>query len=98
LPHGKLTEETGEDRARIDALLAIASARCIAMGLAPGMVLTRGDLSRWWMSRETSAPIPLFDAGDWRIEAFGQWLETFLKGDAIVSISWRDGRPFLADS
>ena len=96
LAHGKITEETGEDRACIDALLAIASARSIAMGLAPGMVVTRGDLSRWWMARTSTTPQPLFDAGDWRIEALGQWLDAFLKGDANVSISWKDGRPSLA--
>jgi len=86
LAHGKVTEETGEDRAAIDALLAIASARSIAMGLAPGMVLTRGDVSRWWMSRNSTAPEPLFDPGDWRIEAMGSWLDAFLKGDASVAI------------
>jgi ribonuclease D len=96
LAHGKITEETGEDRAAIDALLAIASARSIAMGLAPGMVLTRGDLSRWWMSRNSTAPESLFDLGDWRIEAMGSWLDAFLKGDASVAISWKDGRPSLA--
>ena len=96
LAHGKITEETGEDRACIDALLAIASARSIAMGLAPGMVLTRSDLSRWWMSRNSTAPSPLFEAGDWRIEAMGSWLDAFLKGDARVAISWKDGRPSLA--
>jgi len=96
LAHGKITEETGEDRACIDALLAIASARSIAMGLAPGMVLTRSDLSHWWMSRNSTAPLPLFEVGDWRIEAMGSWLDAFLKGDTNVAISWKDGRPSLA--
>ena len=96
LAHGKITEETGDDRTCIDALLAIASARSIAMGLAPGMVLTRSDLSRWWMSRNSTAPLPLFEAGDWRIEAMGSWLDAFLKGDTNVAISWKDGRPSLA--
>ncbi len=97
LAHGKVTEETGDDRTCIDALLAIASARSIAMGLAPGMVLTRSDLSRWWMSRNSTSPEPLFDLGDWRVEAMGTWLDAFLKGDASVAISWKDGRPSLAE-
>jgi hypothetical protein len=96
LAHGKITEETGDDRTCIDALLAIASARSIAMGLAPGMVLTRSDLSRWWMSRNSTSPEPLFEAGDWRVEAMGTWLDAFLQGDASVAISWKDGRPSLA--
>lgn len=96
LQHGKSLEESGEDRARVDALLAIVSARCIAMGLAPGMVVTRTDLSRWWMTRNTQRPEPLFEAGDWRIEALGNWLDGFLRGEASVAISWKDGRPSLA--
>jgi ribonuclease D len=96
LAHGKITEETGEDRAAIDAIIAILGARCIAMGLAPTMVATRGDISRWWMSRMTPTPEPLFEAGDWRIEAAGAWLESFLGGTAGVSITWKDGRPSLA--
>lgn len=95
LQHGKSFEESGEDRARIDALLAIVSARCIAMGLAPGMVVTRTELSRWWMTRNTQKPEALFEAGDWRIDAAGNWLDGFLKGEANVTIGWKDGRPSL---
>ncbi|MEY3141931.1 MAG: hypothetical protein RLY21_424, partial [Planctomycetota bacterium] len=95
LQHGKSFEESGEDRARIDALLAIISARCIAMGLAPGMVVTRGDLSRWWMTRASQKPEALFEAGDWRIDAVGNWLDAFLRGDDSVTITWQDGRPLL---
>ena len=98
LAHGKITEETGDDRAAIDALHAILSARAIAMGLAPSMVFTRGDLSRWWLSRGTKSPEPLFDEGDWRGDAMGAWVESFLKGESTVSISWKDGRPALGGS
>ena len=97
LAHGKITEETGADRAAIDAIVAILGARCIAMGLAPTMVATRGDISRWWMSRAAPGPEPLFEAGDWRIDAVGNWIESFLRGDASVSIAWRDGRPTLVN-
>ena len=97
LAHGKITEETASDRAAIDAILAILGARCIAMGLAPSMVATRGDVSRWWMSRATPAPQPLFEAGDWRVDAVGDWLESFLRGEASVSIAWKDGRPLLVN-
>jgi hypothetical protein len=67
------------------------------MGLAPGMVLTRGDLSRWWMTRNSQKPEALFEAGDWRIDAVGNWLDGFLKGEAGVSIVWEGGRPKLLD-
>jgi len=97
LQHGKSLDESGEDRARIDALLAIVSARCIAMGLAPGMVLTRTELSRWWMTRNSQKPEALFEAGDWRVDAVGNWLDQFMRGEASVSIAWKDGRPSLAD-
>jgi ribonuclease D len=95
LQHGKSLEESGEDRARIDALLAIISARCIAMGLAPGMVVTRSGLAHWWMTRNSQKPELLFDAGDWRIDAVGNWLDGFMRGEARVTISWKDGRPSL---
>jgi ribonuclease D len=95
LAHGKLTEETAADRNAIDALLAILNARCIAMGLAPGMVLTRGELSRWWLARRIGKPEPLFAEGDWRQTAVGAWIDEFLAGKSTVSISWKDGRPSL---
>jgi hypothetical protein len=97
LAHGKITEETGADRAAIDAIVAILGARCMAMGLAPTMAATRGDISRWWMSRATQSPQPLFEPGDWRVEAVGSWIESFLRGDASVSIAWKDGRPSLVN-
>ena len=96
LAHGKITEETAADRAAIDSIVAILGARCIAMGLAPTMVATRGDLSRWWMARSSPRPEPLFEPGDWRIDAAGNWLDAFLRGEASVSIAWRDGHPSLA--
>ncbi|MFZ9880983.1 MAG: ribonuclease D [Phycisphaerales bacterium] len=88
LAHGKITEETADDRTRIDALLAISSARCIAMGLAPSMVVTRGDLSRWWLARKAEPATELFPEGDWRREALGAWLVEFLAGKADVRIGW----------
>lgn len=96
LAHGKVTEETGADRAAIDAIVAILGARCMAMGLAPTMVATRGDISRWWMSRAAQSPQALFEPGDWRVDAVGNWVESFLRGEASVSIAWKDGRPTLA--
>jgi hypothetical protein len=48
------------------------------------------------MSRNSTSPEPLFESGDWRVEAMGTWLDAFLQGDASVAISWKDGRPSLA--
>ncbi len=97
LQHGKSYDESGDDRTCIDALLAIVSARCMAIGIAPGMVVTRSGISEWWMTRGTASPQPLFDAGDWRIDALGAWLEAFVAGEAGVSIAWKNGRPTLTD-
>ena len=49
------------------------------------------------MTRASKSPEALFEAGDWRIEAMGHWLDNFMKGDATVSISWQDGGPSLLD-
>jgi hypothetical protein len=69
----------------------------MAIGIAPGMVVTRSGISEWWMTRGTANPQPLFDAGDWRIDALGTWLEAFVAGEAGVSIAWKNGRPTLTD-
>ncbi len=96
LPAGRVREETATDRARVDALMAIASMRCLAQGIAPGMVFSRSDLSTWWLERDAKSPPPVFDASDWRSAALGQWLEQFVRGDAPFAIRWEDGSPRMA--
>ena len=93
LPAGRIREETATDRARVDALMAIASMRCLAQGLAPGMVFSRSDLSAWWLERGAKSPPPVFDASDWRSDALGIWLDQFVNGDASFAIRWVDGTP-----
>ncbi|MFM2164990.1 MAG: hypothetical protein RL325_1427, partial [Planctomycetota bacterium] len=53
--------------------------------------------SRWWMTRASQKPEALFEPGDWRIDAVGNWLDAFLRGEDSVTISWQDGRPLLAE-
>jgi hypothetical protein len=31
------------------------------------------------------------------VDAVGNWLESFLRGEASVSIAWKDGRPLLVN-
>lgn len=86
-------KEDASERMAIDALWSIVTMRCIAEGLAPTMVLSRTQLSKWYMRRRRGAIEPLFDAGDWRAEALGAWLSDFLDGKARFEIGWKDDGP-----
>ncbi|MSR28473.1 MAG: hypothetical protein EXS03_02720 [Phycisphaerales bacterium] len=87
-------EESAEDRTKIDALWSIITMRCISMGLSTGLVLTRAELSRWYLARGTSRA-PLFPEGSWRAQAIGSWLDGFLDGRETLSLAWRDGGPVV---
>ncbi|MSQ90499.1 MAG: hypothetical protein EXS01_03780 [Phycisphaerales bacterium] len=87
-------EESAEDRTRIDALWSIISMRAISMGIATALILTRSELSRWYLAR-TTAPAPLFPLDSWRHEAIGKWLESFLDGNEILKLGWKDGGPIV---
>lgn len=85
-------EESAEDRTRIDALWSIITMRAITMGIATALILTRGELSRWYLARDTK-PTPLFAVDSWRHAAIGQWLDAFLDGRETLSLGWKDGGP-----
>lgn len=87
-------EEGAEDRTRIDALWSIITMRSISMGIATALILTRGQLSRWYLSRNVSAE-PLFAANTWRHEAIGHWLDGFLDGRETLRLGWKDGGPVV---
>jgi ribonuclease D len=86
-------EESSEDRMRIDALWSVVTMRCIAMGVAPGIILTRAELSRWYLGRKGGAAGPLFPADDWRRDALGDWIERFVAGEGTLSLRWSDSGP-----
>lgn len=102
--HAKLLEDATV-RAEIDALWLAAQARCLAMGLAPTLVMSRAAFTDWYAGRiaarrraarrpdaePAAPPSPLFDAGSWREEAVGAWLEAFVAGREGLELRWRAG-------
>ncbi len=87
-------EESAEDRTRIDALWSIITMRSISMGIATALILNRGQLSRWYLGRTTTAE-PLFAASSWRQDAIGKWIDAFLDGRETLSLGWKDGGPVV---
>lgn len=85
-------EEDAEDRTRIDALWSILTMRAISMGIATTLILTRAQLSRWYLARGTTNA-PLFPADSWRGQAIGQWLTDFLEGRETLNVGWKNGGP-----
>lgn len=92
----KLLEEATV-RAEIDALFLAAQARCLALELAPTLVMSRSAFAEWFAGRIEARrangqghPESLFDSGDWRHEALGTWLEEFVQGRTTLSLTWRD--------
>ncbi|MDA0802809.1 MAG: HRDC domain-containing protein [Planctomycetota bacterium] len=85
-------EDAGE-RMAIDALWSIVTMKCIAEGMAPSMIISRSDLSRWYMQRRKGSEDPLFAATNWRSTALGQWLTSFLDGSARFEIGWKGDGP-----
>ncbi len=85
-------EENAEDRTRIDALWSILTMRTISMGIATTLVLTRAELSRWYLGR-TPTSAPLFPVGSWRAHAIGGWLTDFLEGRETLNVGWKNGGP-----
>lgn len=95
----KIREETAEDRMRIDALWSALTLRCLADGIAPSLMTSRGDLSRWYLAREAGDDglAPLFPHDSWRHDVVGRWLEAFLAGEDGLTLGWEDGRLIRRD-
>ena len=90
---GGKSEETASQRMQIDALWSVFSTRCLAMGIAPGMIMSRSKLGGWYRGRLNDPDLPVFDADDWRSEAAGDWLREFVAGRAGVDIRWTGDGP-----
>ena len=58
------------------------------MHLAPTMVLTRQQLSRWYLARQKDPAARLFEDGDWRHAAVGVWLDSFMAGKERLELEW----------
>ena len=90
---GGKSEETASQRMLIDALWSVFSTRCLAMGIAPGMIMSRSKLGGWYRNQILDPELPVFDEDDWRTEAAGDWLREFVAGRAGVDIRWTDDGP-----
>ena len=85
---GSASSESASDQVEVDALWMVICTRLLAMGIAPGVVLSRATLSSWWMDRKSVPDQPLFEPGDWRNQALGDWLADFLSGQQRLSVTW----------
>ncbi|MCH2144110.1 MAG: HRDC domain-containing protein [Phycisphaerales bacterium] len=93
LPERKITgssAESASDQVAIDALWTVICTRLLALGIAPGMVITRSALANWYLLAYLPDRTPLFEPSDWRFEALGEWLGAFLDGKRRLSVSWGD--------
>ncbi len=84
--------ESASDQVAVDALWTIICTRLLAIGIAPGMVISRSSLASWFLNERRTDVRPLFEKDDWRHQALGEWLESFLAGNCHLSVAWgQDG-------
>ena len=91
--HRRPSDETAEDRMRIDALWSAISLQCLARGISPMLVLSRASLSGWYLDRREGQERPLFENGGWRAKVIGEWFERFVEGKDRLEIVFREGKP-----
>ena len=84
------SSELASDQVEVDALWMAICTRLLAQGIAPGIVLSRGILAEWFLERRKEDGDPLFEEGDWRGQALGDWISGFLSGDHQLVIGWGD--------
>ena len=84
------SSELASDQVEVDALWMAICTRLLAQGIAPGIVLSRGILAEWFLERRKDDGGPLFEEGDWRGQALGDWISGFLSGDHQLVIGWGD--------
>ena len=91
LPEQRLSGSSAEsaaDQVAVDALWTVICSRLLALGIAPGMVVTRSTLAQWYLQGRRDGSTPLFDRDDWRYSALGEWLDAFLAGERSLSVRW----------
>lgn len=86
--HTGTSAESASDQVAVDALWTIICTRLLALGIAPGMVISRSSLASWFLNERKTEARPLFEKSDWRHQALGQWLDDFLAGNCHLSVSW----------
>ena len=93
MDHRRPSEETAEDKMRIDALWSVLGLHCLARGISPMIVLSRAELARWYLDRRDGEDRSLFKETSWREEVVGKWFRDFLEGKQNLDIEFKDGRP-----
>ena len=84
------SNEAATDQVEVDALWMVVCTRLLALGISPGIVLSRSILAEWFLEYRKSRASALFDADDWRSEALGGWLCDFIAGDRSLVVEWGD--------
>ena len=84
--------ESAADQVAVDALWTVICTRLLALGIAPGIVISRSALANWFIGERKGESRPLFEKSDWRYQALGAWLDEFLAGNCRLSVTWgKDG-------
>lgn len=91
--HRRPSDETAEDRMRIDALWSALSLQSLARGISPTLVLSRAGLAKWYLDRRDGAGGTLFKDEGWRHQVIGEWFGRFVEGEARLEVVFRDGKP-----
>ena len=84
------SSEPASAQVEVDALWMAVCTRLLAQGIAPGIVLSRGVLAEWFLDRRAREGQTLFQEGDWRSEALGEWLAGFISGEHQLVVGWGD--------
>ena len=84
------SSEPASAQVEVDALWMAVCTRLLAQGIAPGIVLSRGILAEWFLDRRAREDQALFQEGDWRREALGEWLGGFISGEHQLVVGWGD--------
>lgn len=80
--------ETAAQQVSVDALWMAVCTRLLALGIAPGIVLSRASLASWFLYERGDNQMPLFSDPDWRVQALGAWLNAFLNGERKLVVAW----------
>ena len=82
------SNEAATDQVEVDALWMVVCTRLLALGISPGIVLSRSILAEWFLEYRKSKAAQLFEQDDWRSEALGGWLCGFISGDRSLIVEW----------
>lgn len=92
-----VSSESAFDQVSVDALWSIICTRLLAMGIAPGMLVSRAALADWFLNERKTGK-KLFSDDDWRCHALGGWIEDFITGRRHLSIGWGEKGALVRES